>query len=69
MKVIFTPGAILHVIEDNNIIAVKCVADDPKENNPFTICNYCIFHGNLDCWFINCDDCHFEAIERKEVKK
>lgn len=66
MKVLFNIGDILQVIEDNNIIDVKCVADDSEGR----ICPLCFFYGNFPhCQTINCNGRHFVAIERKEVQQ
>lgn len=68
MRLVFNIGDVFHVKTHYDIIAVKCVADDPNEN-PSNICNYCIFHGNFDCFSIHCRGCHFETIKIKEVQQ
>ncbi len=65
----FNIGDTFYVKIDDITLAVKCVADDPKEKTSDT-CKHCIFNGyTLHCFNIACQGRHFEFIDGKEVQQ
>lgn len=68
MMLSFNIGETLYVKMHNITLAVKCVADDPREKAPDT-CKHCIFNGyTFHCFNIACQGRHFEFIDGKEVE-